>query len=168
MTLVPNPSYGASGDAFLISAFDLQELNGLLESGAALILLERENELVGYSLITPIEEFTALYAPGSGDTFMPTTTIPIEKTDYLYQIAVAPKYSRRGFGYRLLELAKVHSQSGLLADILVQPLENSASIQFFEKNGFAECGTLILANYRDFGQLQSKVYLWTPSKNDKL
>lgn len=148
---------------FLISAFSQTELAGLLEDNGELLLLRAKQRLIGYALLTPIHEFTSLFKPGARGTFEPTLPLNYLPLRYFYQIAVDPEFMGQGVGNRLMATCKKKSPGGLLADILVEPVGNGSSIAFFERCGFAPCGMLSLASYRDFGELKSKVFLWTPS-----
>lgn len=160
---IAKPSDVDRRNGFLISVFDRNELKALLCSGGKLLLLKSSEKLVGYALLTKVSEFTDLFGPGTHGHFSAAASIDYSNLTYLYQIAVDPQLAGQGLGRRLVDQSKQLAPTGLITDVLIEPLNNARSASLFELNGFIEKGTLVLEAYRDFGQLKSKVYEWLPS-----
>lgn len=148
---------------FLISELARDEVEEAVKNGGKIFLATCRGELVGYALTAPIHEFSSLYQKGSSGSFSQSLELEIDFNSlvYLYQIAIAPLYAGRGVGTSIINQVKSDSGTkGVLTDVLVEPLNNEASIRFFLKNQFRTIGILTLQNYRDFGQLKSEVLVW--------
>ncbi|MEO5971387.1 MAG: GNAT family N-acetyltransferase [Bdellovibrionia bacterium] len=152
---------------FLISKFDLPELTKIVteKKGVLFCALGIEGEVLGYCLTSAITEFQDLY---HGQSAVGRVELTIDsslalKPRYLYQIAVRSDLRRSGVGIELLLAVKDKYPEGILTDILVSPINNEASLNFFRKQDFKMVGHLFLDSYRDFGQLVSEVFLWSTS-----
>jgi ribosomal protein S18 acetylase RimI-like enzyme len=146
---------------FLISGFSLGELEGLFQRQTRLYCLRWEGQLRGYVLVTEIAEFQSYFASPEDGFFHGEQPLKWDDLDYLYQICVDHRCHRTGQGSQLLRAVRAKESRNLLTDVLVEPLRNGPSIDFFRKNGFSLCGTLELLRYRDFGPLQSVVFVQT-------
>jgi ribosomal protein S18 acetylase RimI-like enzyme len=150
-------------NGFLISAFSLAELAALVDApSTTLYLASRQALLLGYCLVTARREWDALCSAAGGGVFQGPGDVPSGNWHYLYQIATRADCARRGIAGRLLDVAQREHPEGLLADVLVQPLRNEASLAFFASKGFHAIGELRLDDYRDFGALVSTVLWWRP------
>jgi len=150
------------GQGFLVSAFSEPEFQELMRTHDGEILSAFvDSTFVGYVLTTAFTEFSSLYSgpnPIGLLTLLPGKSLATPR--FLYQIAIAPEWMGKGVGKKLLDEVKTTSGGELLADVLVEPLHNKTSIEFFRRNGFQTVGELTLHNYRDFGALKSQVMLW--------
>ncbi len=144
---------------FLISAFTEIELRNIIQSGGHIHVAQMNQKTIAYILTCPIREFTDLITSSTQatGTLESNETIRFGDYRYLYQIAVAKNHARKGVNTQLLAYAKTIEQMPLLTDVLISPLDNDASVQFFKKNGFNSIGYLFLSSYRDFGELKSEV-----------
>lgn len=148
-------------NGFLISNLSARELHELLcAAGTSLYVASTADEVEGFCLVTDIQEFLALGRGGSTGAFHFPAPVSFRQADYLFQIGVSTAKSRAGTGTALVREAQKRHTTGLITDILVDPIENSASLAFFAKQGFEKVGELRIGQYRDFGQLISAVLLW--------
>lgn len=150
---------------FLISALSFAELMGLIRGGSELWCSIGHSRLLAYCLITPPSEFTSLFKDEDRGRFFAEGDINFLETRYLFQVCTDKAISRKSVGSDLLGYLLKKVNCPLITDILTSPLNNSASIQFFKKNGFLEIGDLELAGYRDFGKLTSRVLIWNPENS---
>jgi ribosomal protein S18 acetylase RimI-like enzyme len=153
---------GTISAGFLISRFTQDELRTVMNDKASRVFYERTgDQVIGYLLLTDISEFDS-YADGEERGRIHWhETVKTESLTYLYQIGTAPHAMRHGVASKLLGAAKHSSPRGLLADVLVEPVRNGASLDFFKRRAFRHVGDLHLHAYRDFGPLVSEILLWT-------
>jgi ribosomal protein S18 acetylase RimI-like enzyme len=154
-------SSNAGQDGFLISRFDEAELARLVSNGGVLYCLRDELGLSAYLLMVPGTEFLGLFEnPETGVLQDGPEKLDRATLRYLSQIAVARRSARTGVGSLLLKRALERAGGPVVTDVLVTPLFNRASCEFFVRNGFEERGELRLARYRDFGALVARVFVW--------
>jgi len=169
-SLIATRETANSKEGFLISLFNAEELMSIIQKGGRLIIAEYKTsetgkQTVGYLLMTPIAEFTDLLSNKSEHSahgrFTPSFEFDFANHEYLYQIGVSKEMKGHRVGRRLLEYVLKNATSGILTDILVEPVSNDISLQFFYKHDFLDAGLLELGEYRSFGQLKSKVLIWS-------
>lgn len=119
---------------------------------------------MAYCLVTQQEEFTDLLEPPYGEFRGDAAALKKlgSKGKFLFQIAVDTKSGRKGIGSRLLRKVFAAEKVPLILNTLTKPVNNQASAAFFKKNGFQEIGMMYLPEYRDFGKLEAKVFLYIP------
>ena len=144
-------------DGFLATCFETGELARFLSLDGELYVCELDSVFCGFALVTGGSVFEQQITAGSVDW---GNRLDLSEYRYLYQIVVTGEYARKGAGNRLLREVCSRESNGLIADVLMDPFCNEPSLKFFEANGFSSLGTLTLGNYRDYGKLQSKVFLW--------
>jgi ribosomal protein S18 acetylase RimI-like enzyme len=152
----------APNNGFLATCFTQIELKELYDSGATLITAEQDQKIAGFTMITGPSVFTEQLDSGA---FSSQLSVELDY-QYLYQVAVLPQFKRMGLGHQLINEAKKFGTDGLIADILIEPLNNQASIDLFLKAGFQSRGILSLPSYRDFGALKSEVFTWSRKSSE--
>lgn len=125
--------------------------------------------LIGYVLLTEIDEFMSLYhdlAIGNFDCTMSLEEFEDyfahRQVGYIEQIAVRRGCAKRGVGAAMLKAAQELTPDGLVADVFIDPIVNSASLAFFSKSGFADIGILHQNAKPGFFAHQTRVFFWTP------
>lgn len=150
-------------NGFLISRLTSCELDELLRADATDVYIASTAEhMEGFCLVTHVHDLLDLCKDPAAGELHYTQPTSIAEADYLFQIAVMEQNSRAGIGSALVNVVKADHPNGLVADVLVEPVKNNASLAFFAKHGFETIGELHLARYRDFGKLVSNVLLWQP------
>jgi O-methyltransferase involved in polyketide biosynthesis/GNAT superfamily N-acetyltransferase len=147
---------------FLVSSFQIQELINLIHRGS-LYYIEEKDKIIGYAIVTPLNDFFKLCTNNKSDHLInhsPLELINASLFCYLYQIAVDKDSQYKGVGTSLIKYIKENAGKNILTDILIKPIKNKASLNFFAKNNFKQYGNLFVNNYRDFGKLISKVLIW--------
>jgi ribosomal protein S18 acetylase RimI-like enzyme len=151
----------ARGGGFLLVKLD----EAIIRSGVV-YAAERDGATAGYLLLTTIDAFFAYFQ--SDAAFTPTGgnegVLQKMKTDvYIYQIAVAPNATKQGIGAALLgKVSEDFAARAVTADVLIQPVDNPASMALFRKAGFAEIGTLACPGFSDFGDIETTVFRKEP------
>jgi ribosomal protein S18 acetylase RimI-like enzyme len=149
-----------SESGFLITAMSPDELAELLGSGSRMAVAQRGEELLGYALMCPSNYLRALapsFTPSSGEP------LALSRFDYLLQIAVQPESRRRGIALELMSVIRPLATRGLVADVLLEPIENAASLAFFGQAGFERIGSFQFDAYPGIGPHRSAVFLWQTS-----
>jgi hypothetical protein len=144
-------------EPFLATHLDPTELRMLVFSGGQLFILETPKRIVGFSLVTSIEEFRKQYASNRGDLVL-SKPADLDRAVYLYQLVIRRGETRKGHGSKLLR-AVTSAHQEILADVVSKPCFNASSYEFFRANGFLDIGLLKLSSYRDFGALEPHVLL---------
>ncbi len=133
-------------EGFLFVRMKSEELIHLLDAKEVKILwAEEEGELLGYLILTQMNEFFDLYVDSPIRTFdchIDPATFSQEGLHYIEQIAVKKEAVLQGIATRLLNEAKRLSPKGLVAAVLTKPFPNLASLRFFSRNGFINVGFL--------------------------
>lgn len=160
-TLVKTKDTANGNTGFLISLFKLHELLELVSKQEGLLICAYDsNKLIGYLLKTSISEFENLVNNAQNCRFAPNSPISYENLDYLYQIASHPAYRKNGISRLLFSSLLQNTNKNILTDVLIDPVRNTASLNFFYKLGFKKHGLICLSSYRDFGALVSEVFIF--------
>ncbi len=155
-------------NGFLIGSISNHEIQALLAEGAQIHLARDTNGvLLAFAMMTSIQELTVLYTDRTDGRL--TLNYPaafseeeMQSAVYLHRIALKADQRKTGLGTKLVQEIQRQTSHPIVTDILCQPIFNEASLRFFQKNSFQEFALLYLDNYRDFGQLVSKVLVWKP------
>jgi ribosomal protein S18 acetylase RimI-like enzyme len=146
---------------FLISRFSDEELTHIIDSGGKLYCSITDGRLLAYLLESSLTEFTALFEDGDKGRYNAKQSINGTER-YLYQIATSLKEGRTGLGTQLLNSFLRSDPLPVITDVLISPVNNLPSLNFFHRNGFTDSGILELPEYRSFGTLTSQVLTWKP------
>ncbi len=141
---IPIPEENAK-NGYLLVQMAPEYVHHLLDKKQGIIVgAYQDHNLVGYVLLTDISEFKELYEGGKLGSIETSIDLSIlrEQVGYIEQIAVKPGYSRRGIGRELMRVCQQIKPEGLVADVFLSPLKNTASLQFFSRLGFEQAGIL--------------------------
>ncbi len=142
--------------------------NLLEEKEGMIVAAYQAQSLVGYVILVAISEFKELYrhkSIGYLETECHVTAfneiLSKNGVGYIEQIAVKCEYAKKGIGRQLVNVCKELRPNGLVADVFVTPVTNTASLQFFSLLGFKAFGILHQRPTVKFPAAhQTQVFLW--------
>lgn len=137
-------------NGFLLIRMTPDYVNTLLEEkGGQIVGAYLNHSLVGYIILTDISEFLELYheeSYGYIETTMDLNSLEKKfeelRFGYIEQIAVGLEHTRSGIGKQLMNACKQMRPDGLVADVFIFPIANTASLEFFQRVGFVKFGVL--------------------------
>lgn len=142
-------------------------LDLLDNKNATIIWASQKEELIGYIILTEIDEFFDLYKNSSIRSFACSADqtqfeeyLQSFGVKYIEQIAVKRELAHTGIGTQLINAAKQCSPYGLVAAVLTQPLANTASLSFFLKSEFTSMGYLNTIECVEWPAYQTAVLFW--------
>lgn len=134
---------------------------------ATIIWASQEEELIGYIILTELDEFFNLYKNSPIRSFACTADqtqfeeyLQSFGVKYIEQIAVKRDLAHTGIGTQLMNQAKQCSQYGLVAAVLTEPLANTASLSFFLRNKFTSMGHINTIECVEWPAYQTSVLFW--------
>ena len=157
-------------DGFILVKMTPDYVRSLItESNASIIAAYEGINMVGYILLTEIDEFYDLYSyPDIGMLELPFPKKNLEsflnekKVMYIEQISIKPGFSKRGIGTLLVNECKRQSPYGLVADVFIEPITNRPSLAFFSQKGFQKIGILHQEPRNGFFRHKTQVFFWSP------
>lgn len=159
--LAVEPTRAAGAAGFLIGQWTRDDLTSVLREGGVLSVVSDPSGVVAFALATACDGPHGLidgrYAPAA------TLERPVDfgGLRYVAQVGVKASARRRGFAGMLVRDICASSPEGVVADVVVEPVSNEASLAFFRGLGFCRVGRLSVARYPGFGPHTSEVLLWT-------
>jgi dimethylargininase len=135
---------------FLLVPMTAAYISSLLErKEGQIVSLYLDQTLLGYIILTIASEFEELYQEpltGSFETDKDLAEIHSWLSNplvgYIEQIGVHSDYTRLGLGSMLIACSKALKPHGLISDVFIDPIKNSASLSFFSSQGFTCPGIL--------------------------
>ncbi|MFA6093656.1 MAG: GNAT family N-acetyltransferase [Elusimicrobiota bacterium] len=139
----------------LISGYSYADIVRFLQGGGFLLVGRKNDErVVGYLLMDPGEKFSRQLLEANIQWVRPDDRKNIEpilasgKYDYLDQIGVRFDFHGKGCSNELLRAAEAAVPGRtIITMIMTQPVENKASIRFFEKSGYVTFAKVHFSRY---------------------
>ncbi len=157
--LVVARSDAAPAQGFLITRWTAEETREILKFGM-LFLAQSEGEVAGYAVVVPGSSLVDSIHPEADHLQGTEAMRDLCSQPYFCRIGVKVARQRDGIGAVLVEAIKAHFPSGVFSLVLQWPHDNTASLRFFERQGFTQVGTLEVASFKDFGHKKSRIVQW--------
>jgi ribosomal protein S18 acetylase RimI-like enzyme len=170
---LPHPSRVAEHPGgFIVGSLTSDEIQSFLRKSGRLYVAYAGTLGVGYLLTTGIEEFYGYFSKdlNAGTSHHQESAEfrdaeenwnildHLKNDEFIYHIATRRNQSRLQVGSQLIEhLFSDFPGRSFVADVMVEPVRNEASIGFFERCGFARIGTIDYYKYGQFGDIKTIV-----------
>lgn len=162
---------------FLLVPMTPEYVASLLEKKEAQIICAYlDQTLLGYIILTSALEFEELYQNGETGRFETDVNLTALRSwlsdpqvGYIEQIGVRPDCARSGIGSRLIQMSKTVKPHGLICDVFIYPVKNTASLKFFANQDFKASGILYQypgANANFPYEHRTRVFFWGGESSD--